>query len=270
MKQSVFNNASIVLDDEVIKGSIVVENGKFIDIDHSPSQIPSAEDWQGDYLIPGLIELHTDNMEKYFSPRPGVNWPGVSAIMAHDTQMSASGVTTVFDAVAVGYDIYKSNRTEILKDIIESINYITDHSLSRTEHFLHLRCELSCEATSAEFEQYAKNPLLRLVSLMDHSPGQRQFSRIDKYKQYYQTKYGFSDADMGQYIAQHQQASEIWSNSHRQYIAEYCRVLKPGRWMTVVFHNSRNAVWNAIQEAMQAAGFVVADVEPRARRIERT
>lgn len=41
---------------------------------------------------------------------------------------------------------------------------------------------------------------------------------------------------------------------------EYYRVLKPGRWMTVVFHNSRNAVWNAIQEAMQAAGFVVADV----------
>ncbi len=41
---------------------------------------------------------------------------------------------------------------------------------------------------------------------------------------------------------------------------EYHRVLKPGRWMTVVFHNSRNAVWTAIQEAMLAAGFVVADV----------
>jgi ubiquinone/menaquinone biosynthesis C-methylase UbiE len=41
---------------------------------------------------------------------------------------------------------------------------------------------------------------------------------------------------------------------------EYYRVLKPGRWMTVVFHNSRNSVWNAIQEAMQFAGFVVADV----------
>ena len=41
---------------------------------------------------------------------------------------------------------------------------------------------------------------------------------------------------------------------------EYCRVLKPGRWMTVVFHNSKNAVWNAIQEAMLRAGFVVADV----------
>ena len=41
---------------------------------------------------------------------------------------------------------------------------------------------------------------------------------------------------------------------------EYRRVLKPGRWITVVFHNSRNAVWTAIQEAMLAAGFVVADV----------
>lgn len=41
---------------------------------------------------------------------------------------------------------------------------------------------------------------------------------------------------------------------------EYYRVLKPGRWMTVVFHNSKNSVWNAIQEAMQSAGFVVADV----------
>jgi DNA modification methylase len=41
---------------------------------------------------------------------------------------------------------------------------------------------------------------------------------------------------------------------------EYYRTLKPGRWMTVVFHNSKNAVWNAIQEAMLAARFIVADV----------
>ncbi len=46
----------------------------------------------------------------------------------------------------------------------------------------------------------------------------------------------------------------------RRCFAEYCRVLKPGRWMTVVFHNSSNAVWNAIQEALLSAGFVVADV----------
>ena len=48
--------------------------------------------------------------------------------------------------------------------------------------------------------------------------------------------------------------------------AEYRRVLKPGRWMTAVFHNSRSAVWNAIQEAILAAGFVVADVRTLDKR----
>lgn len=42
--------------------------------------------------------------------------------------------------------------------------------------------------------------------------------------------------------------------------AEYYRVLKPGRWMTVEFHNSQNAVWNAIQESLQRSGFIIADV----------
>ncbi|WP_429186179.1 DNA methyltransferase [Aeromonas veronii] len=46
----------------------------------------------------------------------------------------------------------------------------------------------------------------------------------------------------------------------RRCFSEYYRVLKPGRWVTIVFHNSRNAVWNAIQEALQNVGFVVADV----------
>jgi alpha-D-ribose 1-methylphosphonate 5-triphosphate diphosphatase len=162
-------------------------------------------------------------MEKYFMPRPGVIWPKLSAILTHDTQMASSGVTTVFDAVAVGYDIYKSNRGEILDNIIDSIGYINEHALAKAEHFLHLRCELSCEATSREFDMYVDNPLLKLVSLMDHAPGQRQFARLDKYVEYYQKKYGYSDEDMQRYIAQHQESSETWSERHRGYIAGTCQ-----------------------------------------------
>lgn len=46
----------------------------------------------------------------------------------------------------------------------------------------------------------------------------------------------------------------------RRCFAEYYRVLKPGHWITIVFHNSKNSVWNAIQESLQSVGFVVADV----------
>ncbi|MBL7004051.1 MAG: alpha-D-ribose 1-methylphosphonate 5-triphosphate diphosphatase [Gammaproteobacteria bacterium] len=222
MPEQIISNARIILNDEVIHGSIVIEDGKIRDIDHTNSMLSSAQDWDGDFLSPGLIELHTDNMEKYFTPRPGVIWPKLSAIMSHDMQMVSSGVTTVFDAVAVGYDIYKSNRAEILDDIIDSIGYISDNNLAKAEHFLHLRCELSCDATSKEFDAYADNPRLKLVSLMDHAPGQRQFARLDKYMEYYQKKYGYSDEDMARYIKRHKSSSETWSDAHRRYIAESC------------------------------------------------
>lgn len=218
----IITNAQIILSHEIIQGTLNIENGIIKAIDQGASQLASAQDWQGDYLIPGLVELHTDNMEKYFSPRPGVKWPKLSAIMAHDAQMAASGITTVFDAVAVGYDIYKSNRAEILDDIIDSIGYITNNNLAKSDHFLHLRCELSCEETSKEFDMYVNNPLLKLVSLMDHAPGQRQFARVDKYVEYYQKKYGYTDTQMVEYIDTHTTSSKKWASQHRQYIAEVC------------------------------------------------
>lgn len=58
-------------------------------------------DGEGGWLLPGLIELHTDNLDKFFTPRPKVDWPAHSAMSSHDALMVASGITTVLDAVAV-------------------------------------------------------------------------------------------------------------------------------------------------------------------------
>jgi alpha-D-ribose 1-methylphosphonate 5-triphosphate diphosphatase len=85
-----------------------------------------------------------------------------------------------------------------------------------------LRCELSSETTSEQFDRYIDNPRLKLVSLMDHAPGQRQFANIDKYTEYYQTKHGFTDEEMQAHIDRHQDLSETWSAAHRRYIAEFC------------------------------------------------
>jgi alpha-D-ribose 1-methylphosphonate 5-triphosphate diphosphatase len=59
-------------------------------------------DLDGDLLIPGLVELHTDNLEKHYSPRIGVVWDAVSAAIAHDVQCAGSGITTVFDSLVLG------------------------------------------------------------------------------------------------------------------------------------------------------------------------
>ena len=219
----IIKNAQIILRDEVIQGTVNIEDGIIKAVDQGDSQLANAQDWQGDYLMPGLIELHTDNMEKYFSPRPGVAWPSIPAILAHDTQMASAGVTTVFDAVAVGYDIYKSTRSQILDDVISSIEYISDNHLAKADHFIHLRCELSSDSTSDEFDQNASTHLLKLVSLMDHAPGQRQFAKMDKYIEYYKGKYNFSDEEMNNNIELHQQSSKEFAHIHRKNIAKYCQ-----------------------------------------------
>lgn len=223
MKEIIISNANIVLPDEVLNGTIRIKNGMIKEVNEGKSSLPNSQNWGGDYLIPGLIELHTDNMEKYFSPRPGVAWPSVPAILAHDTQMASAGVTTVFDAVAVGYNIYKSNRSQILDDVIGAIEYISENQLAKADHYIHLRCELSCDSTSDEFDQNANTHLLRLVSLMDHAPGQRQFADMAKYIEYYKGKYNFSDDEMNNNIALHQKSSKDFAHIHRQYIAEYCQ-----------------------------------------------
>ena len=78
MSRLVLSNAKIVLADEVITGSLAVEQGQIVAIDSGQS--PKFDDLDGDYLIPGLVELHTDHLESHFHPRPGVEWPAVSEL----------------------------------------------------------------------------------------------------------------------------------------------------------------------------------------------
>ena len=97
-----FRNATIVLADEVVTGSVHVTDGEIAAVDSGTSQV--GEDFGGDYLIPGLVELHTDQLENHYRPRPGVFWNTLGALQSHDVQISGSGITTVFDAVRIGED----------------------------------------------------------------------------------------------------------------------------------------------------------------------
>src|SRR5277367_6834060 len=98
----ILTNAIVVTEDESFPGTVVVRDGMIVALDESRSTAPGALDLQGDHLLPGLIELHTDNLEKHVAPRPGVRWPMAAAVLSHDAQIAASGITTVFDALTVG------------------------------------------------------------------------------------------------------------------------------------------------------------------------
>jgi len=215
----ILSNGRIVTRDSVVAGSVVVRDGTIASLDTGPSRAAGAIDLEGDYLLPGLVELHTDNLEKHVAPRPGVRWPMRAAVMAHDAQIAAAGITTVFDALTVGEVRQDGVRAEMLHGSVEAIAAAQRGGVLRAEHFLHLRCEVAHETIVATVEQLIDHELVRLVSLMDHTPGQRQFATIEKYYEYYQGKFGYSDAEMEAYVVQKTDLNRRFADTNRRSLA---------------------------------------------------
>lgn len=220
--EQILSNARLVTADRVFLGSLVLRDGLIADIAEGPSRLPQAQDLNGDFLLPGLVELHTDNLERHMTPRPGVDWPSTSAVLSHDAQIIAAGITTVFDAVSIGDVNPKGNRMQKLPAMLEAISGASDAGLTRAEHRLHLRCELCHPDTLSVFRDLVEHPLVQLVSVMDHSPGQRQFVLESKYREYYMGKYHLSTALMDEFIVLQKANSREYSARYRAAIVEHC------------------------------------------------
>ena len=218
----IINNVKLILEDEVISGSLEVRDGVIRAFAETQSRQPGAHDGDGGWLMPGLIELHTDNLDKFFTPRPKVDWPAHSAMSSHDALMVASGITTVLDAVAIGDVRDGGDRLENLEKMINAVEDSQKRGLNRAEHRLHLRCELPHHTTLPLFEKLVGREPVALVSLMDHSPGQRQYASYEKYREYYQGKYHLTDEQMDQFEQEQLALAAQWSQPNRLAIAAIC------------------------------------------------
>lgn len=221
--EQIFTNAQIILGEEVIQGTVYIKDGYIAGIDHGNVSSPSAIDMNGNYLMPGLVELHTDNLDKHMTPRPSVTWPSLPAMISHDNQIASAGITTVFDSISIGDITPRSARLANLKPMLETLDYSQEHDLTRVEHKLHLRCEVAHPETFSVFSDNVKNKHVGLVSLMDHSPGQRQFQEVEHYRVYYQVKYGLTYSEMLEYEESQLKNAKLFSDQHRSDIANYCR-----------------------------------------------
>ena len=218
--ETVLKNANIVLPDEVISGTVKVVDGIIVDITSGSSV--SGEDMEGDYLTPGLVELHTDHLEGHYAPRPKVRWNPIAAVQAHDAQIAASGITTVFDALRIGFDQEAQTGIDDMRKLSSAIAEGREAGRLRADHFLHLRCEVSAPDCLSAFERFGVHPLVKLVSLMDHAPGQRQFTDIETYKSYYMSKLKVSEEEFIRYCEKRMGQSQQYSASTRKAIANAC------------------------------------------------
>jgi alpha-D-ribose 1-methylphosphonate 5-triphosphate diphosphatase len=190
-------NARVVLADAAIeRGWVAVADGRIAEIgEGAPPE--RAEDLAGDLLIPGLVELHTDHIEAHYVPRPKVHWDPMAAVVSYDAQLATSGITTVLDSVRIWREAgiqEVDGQHDVLSDAITAAK---DADLLRADHFLHLRCEVPMPDIIADTEKMLGRREVRLISLMDHTPGQRQFRDEEKLRAYYRGKKGgLSDPEL--------------------------------------------------------------------------
>jgi alpha-D-ribose 1-methylphosphonate 5-triphosphate diphosphatase len=248
----ILTNGRVVERHRTLSGTVRVAGGVIRSVERGRCRTPGAVDLDGDYLLPGLVELHTDMLEKHVVPRPGVAWPAIPAVVAHDAQLAAAGITTVLDGLAVGYVVDNRERPRDPRPFAEAIRAAQTGGLLRAEHFFHMRCEVSTAYVVGDFEPFVEDPLVRLVSLMDHTPGQRQYVSVDKYREYNQGKYGLSDVEIDQLIEQRQADRQRFAERHQAAIVS----LSQKRGLALASHD--DATVRHVEEAV-AAGAVIAE-----------
>ncbi len=216
--EQVLTNARIVLDDEVLLGSVLVRDGRIADV--SPGTSARGEDLDGDVLMPGLVELHTDHLEGHMTPRPGTHWEPIPAVLAHDAQFGGAGATTVFDAVRIGTMGTDDDAADAAHAMANAIQHAADAGLTRAEHFIHIRCEVAAPNTLEQFEALVDLPIVRLASLMDHTPGARQYADVSAFRKYMVGKGRVSDAGFDALVEERKAVAAQYSDAHRRGVVE--------------------------------------------------
>lgn len=189
-------NARLVLDDAVVHGTLTVRDNLIAALDTGVSRGLATDDLDGDLLLPGLVDLHSDHLEQHLVPRPGVEWPPALAVLSHDAQAVAAGITTMLDCVALVGVKAGVDRGTACRPMVAALDDARARDRLRADHLLHLRCEVTEPDVLERAEPFRAHQQLRLISLMDHTPGERVFPDVERWRAHQLRTTGMSLAEL--------------------------------------------------------------------------
>ena len=234
--QLVLTNATVVLPDGPLFATVVANDGCIAEVQPGRSFVPGAVDLDGDHLVAGLVDLHTDNLERQVQPRLNARWPSRAALVAHDAQCVAAGVTTVFDALCVGDAGFNDDRPRTCAEGVADLDALEPAGLLKAAHFLHLRCELPASDVLDQLDRLIGHRLLRMASLMDHTPGLGQFSDLDRYRAMRK-----SDGETPDYVERRIGELQAQRSAHRASNRRGILERFAGRTVTLASHDDADA-----------------------------
>jgi len=214
------NNARVVTPDGVLEGaSVVLEAGRIAGVSRRAQGSDRALDAYGGYVLPGIVDLHGDAIEKQLAPRPRVELPGELAFLEIDRLFATSGVTTGFHAISFmegrGRSFERGGRNAAL------VRRHRDGALVR--HEPHLRCELPQEGSVAAVERELRGGGAGIVSLMDHTPGQGQFRDLEWFAHYWREDGGATNEQVRSALAEAESRDPAEALRHVERVAKAAR-----------------------------------------------
>lgn len=213
-------NAEVVTAAAVFRGCVTVEDGVITAVEEGGAVAGDALDCGGEMLIPGLVDLHTDHCERHAVPRPGVHWEPLQAAIAHDAQVASAGITTVFDSLVVGLRDADQTRRDLLGEIMRAVEKGEELGVFRSQHLLHLRCEVTDPTLLDQIAPQMDHPLLQLVSVMEHTVGQRQFPDPEKYREVLVKLFHVPEDQVDERFRRDAEASRTFAPTYREAVAK--------------------------------------------------
>lgn len=199
-ERKIIVNAQVVLPDEVIEGYVLIEGDKIAAVGEGaypeiggsgPDEVIDAA---GCYVMPGMIDLHSDAIEREMQPRPNALFPIEPAFYELEKKLAASGITTMYHSLSLSDEWGVRDKAMVLK-VIDVINRFQGSRLM-IRHKIHLRYELTYLAGIKILEELIRSGSIDFMSYMDHTPGQGQYRNVEELKKYNIESYGKNAYEM--------------------------------------------------------------------------
>lgn len=197
-------NAQIISPDKVVKGHILIEGNKIAEV--AESSFPRVKcysditmiDAESCYVMPGMIDLHSDAIEKEIQPRPNTLFPVDMAFYELEKKLAVSGITTMYHSLSLS-DEWGVRNKDMVVCVINNINRLK-RTRSMINHKIHLRYELTFLAGVSILESLIRNKSIDFMSYMDHTPGQGQFRDAEALKNFTMQSYGKKETEVEEFL----------------------------------------------------------------------
>jgi len=192
--------AQVVLENETLQeAAVLIEDGNIAAIDPSSSAGAKEINLRGHILMPGMIDLHCDALEKEAEPRPGVHFPFDFACAQADKRNAAAGITTVYHALSFANAELGVRNNKTAADLARAVHAWQEHAL--IDNRVHARYEITDPTAPEVLNELLANNEIHLMSFMDHTPGQGQFKNNDAYRSYLARTYKKEAAEIDALLA---------------------------------------------------------------------